>query len=41
MAGSNLIPGAFDENTMMQSPELDFVGDDLLKNGGDEIQQKM
>lgn len=44
LAGSDLIPRAFDENAMMQSPELDFVGDDLLKNfayGGDEIQQKV
>lgn len=44
LAGSNLIPRAFDENAMMQSPELDIVGDDLLKNfayGGDEIQQKV
>lgn len=32
MAGSNLIPRAFDEKAMMQNPELDFVCDDLLKN---------
>lgn len=30
--GSNLTPTVFDEKAMMQSPELDFVCDDLLKN---------
>lgn len=44
LAGSNLIPRAFDEKVMMQSPELDFVCDDLLKNfayDGDKTQWKV
>lgn len=42
--GLNLIPRAFDEKPMMQSPELDFVCDDLLKNvayDGDKSQWKV
>jgi len=44
LAGPNLIPRAFDEKAMMQSPELDFVCDDLLKNfahDGYKSQQKV
>lgn len=44
LAGSNLIPRAFDEKAMMQSPELDFVRDDLLRNfadDGDKTQWKV
>lgn len=44
MAGSNLISRASDEKAMMQSPELDFVCDDLLKifpYDGDKTQWKV